>query len=274
MGSEMCIRDRCSNTYKCYICVVYCLVQISCCLKIVWNNLIKQFFKAFLINWGIFIVDFHNKIVDANQSACDLVEVDYKQLISMNIFSLFAPDTIEDAKKAIEIIKNDGFYRYESKFQKSRGKPIDVEISAKVINDEQGIFQIFARNITERKQKELALLESQKTLKRILENVQTGIIIIDARDRRIVDVNVNALQIIGAPKEKVIGSRCFDHICPRKVDECPFLEIEHGSEGLEAVILNEEGEKITVLKNVTPVMLNGRRHLVAVSYTHLTLPTN
>ena len=211
---------------------------------------------------GIFIVDFHNKIVDANQSACDLVEVDYKQLISMNIFSLFAPDTIEDAKKAIEIIKNDGFYRYESKFQKSRGKPIDVEISAKVINDEQGIFQIFARNITERKQKELALLESQKTLKRILENVQTGIIIIDARDRRIVDVNVNALQIIGAPKEKVIGSRCFDHICPRKVDECPFLEIEHGSEGLEAVILNEEGEKIPVLKNVTPVMLNGRRHLV------------
>ena len=111
-------------------------------------------------------------------------------------------------------------------------------------------------------QKEKRLIENERTLKRILENVQTGIVIIDAQDHRIVDVNRNAVQLIGVPKNEIIGSVCHKFICPAEKGNCPITDLGKTVDNSERVLLDSNGETIPILKTVTVVTLNGRKHLV------------
>jgi len=111
-------------------------------------------------------------------------------------------------------------------------------------------------------QKEKRLIENEGTLKGILENVQTGIVIIDAHDHRIVDANRNAVQLIGAPKNEIIGSVCHKFICPSEEGNCPLTDLGKTVDNSERVLLDSNGKKIPILKTVTVVMLNGKKHLV------------
>jgi len=103
---------------------------------------------------------------------------------------------------------------------------------------------------------------NEKTLKKILENVQTGIVIIDAQDHRIVDVNRNAIQLIGVSKEKIIGSVCHKYICPAEQGNCPISDLGQTIDNSERVLLTANGENVPVLKTVTTVILNGKKHFV------------
>ncbi|MDW7680088.1 MAG: PAS domain S-box protein, partial [bacterium] len=224
----------------------------------------EQFFRELFeqSNDAIFILNNKDRILDANQSACELLGFEQQQLNQKSVLSLFDNDTITEAEAALESVKSKGYLRFDSKFRKSYGETLDVEIGAKMINAHDGIYQLIVRDITERKRKEIALIENQQTLKRILENVQTGIFIIDPIDHRIVDVNRNALQILDATKDAVVGSICFEYICPNTEGECPVIDQSRTVENIETCLLNAKGEQIPVLKTVTAIMLNGRRHLL------------
>ncbi len=52
------------------------------------------------------------------------------------------------------------------------------------------------------------LRESESGLQTILDNVQTGVLIIDPETHVIVDANPVAVELIGAPKEEIVGSEC------------------------------------------------------------------
>jgi PAS domain S-box-containing protein len=111
-------------------------------------------------------------------------------------------------------------------------------------------------------QKEKALVENERTLKKIMENVQTGVVIIDALDHRIVDVNRTAAQLIGLPKSEIIGVECHSFICPSDKGNCPITDLGKAIDNTERMMLNSKGEKIPILKTVTAVMLNNKKHLV------------
>jgi PAS domain S-box-containing protein len=121
---------------------------------------------------------------------------------------------------------------------------------------------ITVENTIDSVQKEKALVENERTLKRILENVQTGIVIIDALDHRIVDVNRTAAQLIGLPKSEIVGVECHSFICPADKDNCPITDLGKTVDNAERIMLNSKGEKIPILKTVTAVMLNNKKHLV------------
>ncbi|MBW2646807.1 MAG: PAS domain-containing protein [Deltaproteobacteria bacterium] len=63
--------------------------------------------------------------------------------------------------------------------------------------------------VNARKRTEKALKESEQRLKTILDSVQAGILTIDAKSHKIVGVNPMAAEMIGIPKEQIIG-----HVCP------------------------------------------------------------
>ena len=63
--------------------------------------------------------------------------------------------------------------------------------------------------------------QTEHFLKAVLDAVQTGIVVIDAETREIVDANPAALQMISAPREKVAGSICHRFICPAEEGQCP-----------------------------------------------------
>ncbi|MEJ2033755.1 MAG: diguanylate cyclase, partial [Deltaproteobacteria bacterium] len=129
----------------------------------------------------------------------------------------------------------------------------------------ESMLQIFAARATaelERKQAEEDLRETKGRLKTIVDSVQTGIILIEAESRRIIDANDVAANMIGTSKYRLVGTTCHKHVCPYESGRCPVIDREQTIENCEDLLLTAEGIKLPVIKNVASVMLNGRKHLL------------
>ena len=104
--------------------------------------------------------------------------------------------------------------------------------------------------------------ESEDRLRIILESVQTGILIIDARTHRIVEANPFVSKLIGEPRERIIGSLCHQYICPAEAGRCPITDLGQTVDNAERVLLTVDGGRCPVLKTVKPIMLGGRKCLL------------
>ncbi len=107
-----------------------------------------------------------------------------------------------------------------------------------------------------------ALRESEERLRVILDNVQTGVLIIDPDTHTIVDANPMAAGLIGTPREQLLGKTCYQHICPAEVGHCPITDLGQAIDNSERVLLRSDGARCAVLKTVVPILLNGRPHLL------------
>ncbi len=93
------------------------------------------------------------------------------------------------------------------------------------------------KDIAERKQTEERLFESEQRLNRVLNTIQTGVVIIDAQTHVIFDVNQYAADLIGLPKERIIGNTCQQFICPALSGKCPFVETERKTDSSEQLLM-------------------------------------
>ena len=87
------------------------------------------------------------------------------------------------------------------------------------------------------------LRESESGLKTILENVQTGVLIIDPENHVIVDANPVAVSLIGAPKEQIIGSECSRFICRPEHGMCAVTDLGETVVNVERVLQRADGRK-------------------------------
>jgi len=104
------------------------------------------------------------------------------------------------------------------------------------------------------------LMETE--IKIILDSIQSGIVIIDAETHRIIEVNPIALKMIGAPEEKIIGAICHKYICPAEKGQCPITDLGQKVDNSERVLLRANGDKVSILKTVTIMVLGGRKCLL------------
>jgi PAS domain S-box-containing protein len=118
------------------------------------------------------------------------------------------------------------------------------------------------REINELIRAEQSLQESKGRLTTILDSLQTGVAIIDAETHVIVDANPAAVDMIGAHKERIVGQVCHKFICPAEVGKCPITDLGQTIDKSERVLINANGESIPVFKTVTPIILDGRKHLI------------
>jgi len=118
-----------------------------------------------------------------------------------------------------------------------------------------------AMDITERKQMEVALKESEDRLRAIFESVNAGIMVIDPRSHVIVDANPLALQMVGGTRGQVVGSRCHRFVCAAETGHCPITDLGQTVDNSERVLLRVDGKPVSVLKSVTTI-LNGQRYLL------------
>lgn len=96
----------------------------------------------------------------------------------------------------------------------------------------------------------------------ILDSIHAGIIIIDAETHKIVEANPEALRMIGIPKDQVVGKVCHKYICPAEIGSCPITDKGQQVDNSERVLLKTDGRRIPILKTVTSINLNGRKHLL------------
>jgi PAS domain S-box-containing protein len=118
------------------------------------------------------------------------------------------------------------------------------------------------REIADRKKAENALKESEQRLSIILNSILTGVVIVDAETHKIVDANPLAIELIGLPKEEIIGKVCHKFICPAEEGKCPISDLNQTVDQSERVLIRGNGKEIPILKTVTPVSWQGHSYLV------------
>ena len=108
----------------------------------------------------------------------------------------------------------------------------------------------------------VALRESEERLKKIMNGIHAGILVVDSKTHVIVDVNPCATELIGASREKIVGHVCHKFVCPVEKGKCPVTDLKQGMDNSERILINAQGESIPILKTVTRINLDGSEYLV------------
>jgi len=106
------------------------------------------------------------------------------------------------------------------------------------------------------------LWESMQRFESILFSIQSGVLVIDAKTHKIIEVNPAAAEMFGAKRKDVIGNICYDYFCTELKGSCPITDLDQSIVNSECVIVNTKGEKIPVLKTATEIILKGRKCLL------------
>jgi PAS domain S-box-containing protein len=124
-------------------------------------------------------------------------------------------------------------------------------------------------HIEKRRIAEAALRESENRLRTILDATQAGILVIETKTHKIIDVNPAALKMLDAPRNQIIGRVCYQFIRPSQEEAWLFTQRKNESEGMEKALLKPDGGEIPILKITSRVVLSGQDCLI-VSFIDLT----
>jgi two-component system, NtrC family, sensor kinase len=115
---------------------------------------------------------------------------------------------------------------------------------------------------TELNNAETALRENRAKFQAVFAGVETGILVIDPETHQIVDANPLALEMVGAPRDKIIGAVCHKFVCPAEQGRCPVTDLGQTVDNSERVLLTVCGDRLSIIKTVKPVEIEGHRYLL------------
>jgi two-component system, sensor histidine kinase and response regulator len=134
-----------------------------------------------------------------------------------------------------------------------------LESLKKVTNQ---MIESVSSEITERRRVQISLRENDERLTTILHSIQAGVVVIDAQDHRIVEANRAAIKMVGLPREQVVGQVCYKYICPTAKGKCPVSDLGQQIDNSERALLNAHRQSIPILKTVSTIMLEGKKHFL------------
>jgi len=108
-----------------------------------------------------------------------------------------------------------------------------------------------------------------KRMGTILDNIECGIVIVDAESHKLLDINPVAERIYGDSKDTLIGMKCHKLICPAEEGACPVKDMGLTIHRSERVLVNKDGDKIPVIKSVAKIRYNDRPAYLE-SFTEIT----
>jgi PAS domain S-box-containing protein len=106
------------------------------------------------------------------------------------------------------------------------------------------------------------LEDHQAYLGRILDTILTGVLVIDEGDHTIVDVNPAAAEMIGLPRQEIMGRVCHNFVCPAEAGRCPVTDLGREIDSSRRVLLSADGQSIPILKTVSRVAFGDRNYLI------------
>ncbi len=214
---------------------------------------------------AIAMLDDRDRIIGANRGFLNLFQYSAAEVAGRPINRLITPPERPDEGATFACFVREGeTVQAETVCRRRDGSLVEVSaLGFPIVLDNQlvGAYAIYS-DITARKQAQAALLESEDRLKTVLDSIQSGVVVIDAQTHEIVSANRVAVEMIGCPAEDIVGSVCHQFICPAEKGACPITDLGQNVDRSERVLLRGNGEIVSIIKNVTPVFFNGRKHLI------------
>jgi PAS domain S-box-containing protein len=222
---------------------------------------------ADLLPQPVFEIDNEAKFTFTNRAGFALTGYTEEDMHrGVNAFDLVVEDDRERLAEAMmRVLGGENSRGYEFTVARKDGGTFPMFLYAVRVmrgNEIAGLRGI-AVDIGERKRMEEALRESEDRLRTIFESVSAGIMIIDPKTHVIVDANPAAIEMAGAPKDRIVGSVCHKFVCPTEKGQCPITDLGQTIDyERERVLLRADGKRTSILKSVHITLLNGKEHLL------------
>lgn len=221
---------------------------------------------------AVILTDTHTGIIiEVNPTGCRLLGLPKDKIVGMHQWEMHPPEMVEKYKQVFRehvekgIVANDDMI-----IQRANGSQVQVELSTSVIKmGDRKIIQGVFRNVTERKQMEKALRESEEKFSAAFRASPNSITITTLKDGVFLDVNDSFIRDNGYTREEVIGHSSKELKIWAKPEERD--RILHALRECGQVV-NEEyssrtkyGEIRTMLLSAEPINIAGEPCIIGVT---------
>lgn len=147
-------------------------------------------------------------IIDCNQTLLDVTGYSKEELISHPVFELYHPDCADLVRAAFQkFMSAKELHCVELQMRRKDGSTIDVSLNALAVCDANGNIlysRSILRDITERKQMEIELRDSEERFRQLFEKAPIGIAMAN-QNKKIFSANPAFLKMFGYSQEELRG---------------------------------------------------------------------
>lgn len=152
---------------------------------------------------GFWRVDVDGRILDVNQSYCQMVGYSEEELLQMTISDLDVIETPADTRNRIARVIENGRFRFETQHRCKDGRILDVEVSVACINRNGDQIFAFLRDITEQKQAAIRIRESEAAFKSYF-NMGTVGMCVSSPEKGWIQVNDCLCRMLGYSHDELL----------------------------------------------------------------------
>jgi PAS domain S-box-containing protein len=213
------------------ILILFIITSGSFLLFLIWNQRVKFYREKYedelerlaLVKHFDYILKFANdiiilidndlNIVEANDRALECYQYTRDEFIGMKVENIRAPETMSEFLGDLKIIDENKSATFETVHKRKDKSTFPIEISSRLVIIEGSIYyQSIGRDITERKEVENTLKESENKFRKIFEESPFSMLI-TSKDFAIIRANQTFCNLIGYQEEelKLFTFRDFTH---------------------------------------------------------------
>ncbi len=204
---------------------------------------------------GIWVLDANDRTVFVNQQMAEMLGYSEAELMGCYPYEFNRDQYVDESKRRLENAHQGLKERFEIKFVHKNGNEIWVFLSSSPLYDDQGnyagVMGLFT-DITERKQIEKALAESEAKYRLIVESATEGILLFDAQDR-ITFANRQFLEMVGYTMDELLGDNSFKFTNAEEARKHLSRRHQGIVERYDIEIITKEGRKGWVRISGNPV---------------------
>ena len=160
---------------------------------------------------AIFIEDSDGRILDCNEFACRMYGYNRDELLALNVYDLIPSDVAANLPDIITADKLNGTEFIQTFGLRRSGEIFPTEVNIRVVDfSGQRRTIVFVRDLTERRQEQRQLAESELRYRSLVETMPEGVILVDL-EGTILFVNQHTAELHGyAISEEMIGRSILD----------------------------------------------------------------
>jgi len=216
---------------------------------------------------GLSIVDPEQNLTYSNPALAEMLGYTTQELLGMPLARIVDPDDYQQIQLSTKNRKQGVSTQYEAKMIRKDGESRTVIISASPLTSDKGKYegsQAVITDITERKQAEKDLEESEKKLRLMIDNSPIGFAGTNLNGD-FIDVNPAMCQMVGYSKDELVSKHFSQFTHPDDVDENndlyqQLVEGEIDYYDLEKRYIHKDGRVIYVLiRAQLAISLDGKK---------------
>lgn len=220
---------------------------------------------------GVILLDLQGRIVSCNPAFCTMIGYSETELTSLRFKDFTFPDDIDISLRGFnELLDGEReHYQFEKRYITKEGKVIWVCLTVSRIGTTESLADFalaMVEDVTEQRNAEQALLQSEERYRTIFDNISDGLSIHDS-EGRFIEVNTADCEMHGYSKEEMLALRVSDIVHPNYTEV--FNEFKSSIEKTgyfqgEVVQFRKDGTLINIEVKGTTINLQNNTYYLGI----------